>query len=93
MIEGGEASSWNYVQKLKKHLKHFFTKVQLSTIDIFSEIFHFKVGRSPQQCCHLRSNFLGIGIYYLTCKSISVVTLIMLKPCIQKLSNQCKRLQ
>ena len=24
--------SWDYVQKLKKHLKHFFTKFQLSTI-------------------------------------------------------------
>ena len=29
---GGEASSWHYGQKLKKHLKHFFAKFQLSAI-------------------------------------------------------------
>ena len=31
-LKGGEASSWDYGQKLKKHLKHFFTEFQLSTI-------------------------------------------------------------
>ena len=31
-FKGGEASSWDYVQKLKKHLKHFFTKLQLLMI-------------------------------------------------------------
>ena len=31
-VEGGKTSSWDYVQKIKKHLKHFFTKFQLSTI-------------------------------------------------------------
>ena len=31
-LKGGEASSWDYGQKLKKHLKHFFAKFQLSTI-------------------------------------------------------------
>ena len=37
-VKGGEASSWDYVQKLKKHLKHFFTKLQLSTIYRFWDI-------------------------------------------------------
>ena len=32
IANGGEASSWDYGQKLKKHLKHFFAKFQLSTI-------------------------------------------------------------
>ena len=31
-VKGGEASSWDYGQKLKKHLKHFFAKFQLSAI-------------------------------------------------------------
>ena len=31
-IKRGETSSWDYAQKLKNHLKHFFTKFQLSTI-------------------------------------------------------------
>ena len=30
-LKGGEATSWDYGQKLKKHLKHF-AKFQLSTI-------------------------------------------------------------
>ena len=45
-VTGGEASSWDYVQKLNTHLKHFVTKFQLSTINI-SEIFYFKAGGSP----------------------------------------------
>ena len=32
MLKGGEAFSWDYAQKLKKLLKHFFAKFQLSTI-------------------------------------------------------------
>ena len=38
VFKGGEASSWDRVQKLKKHLKHFFTKFQLSTIYRFWNI-------------------------------------------------------
>ena len=36
--KGGEASSWDYGQKLKKHLKHFFSKFQFSTIYRFWDI-------------------------------------------------------
>ena len=32
IIKGGEASSWDYGQKLKKHLKQFFAKFQFSTV-------------------------------------------------------------
>ena len=40
MIEfkGGKVSSWDYGQKLKKHLKHFFAKFQLFTIYGFWDI-------------------------------------------------------
>ena len=37
-VEGGEASSWNYGQKLKKYLKHFFAKFEVSTIYRFWDI-------------------------------------------------------
>ena len=37
-FKGGEASSWDYGQKLKKHLKHFFAKFQFSTIYRFRNI-------------------------------------------------------
>ena len=37
-FEGGEASIWDYGQKLKKHLLHFFAKFQLSTVYRFWDI-------------------------------------------------------
>ena len=37
-VNGGGASSWDYGQKLKKHLKYFFAIFQLSTIYGFWDI-------------------------------------------------------
>ena len=52
-------------QKLKKHLKHFFAKFQLSTSNGSWDISFqsWEISRSPRQCCQLKSKFLGIGIY------------------------------
>ena len=73
-FKGGEASSWDYGQKLKKHLNTSLLNFSWLRF-IVSEIFHFEVGKSPRQCCQLKPKFVGIGIYYLNFRSISVVTL------------------
>ena len=46
-VKGGEASSWDYGQKLKKHIKHFFAKFQLFTIYGFLRYFISKLGDLP----------------------------------------------
>ena len=55
IFKGGEASSYDYVQKIKYNLKHIFTKFYQLMICCFRDIlFQSKIS---QQCCQLKFHF------------------------------------
>ena len=65
------------MQKIKKTSKTYLHQVS-AFCAIASEIFYFKVCEISQTVLPVKIyfNFLGIEILYLTCKSISVATVI-----------------
>ena len=61
------------MQKMKN------TENQAFDDQLFLEVFHFTVKRSPQQCYQLNYNFQGIDISLQTCKRICGAALIHAK--------------